>query len=486
MIYNWSAVTLEVAALGMGLLLLVLGLVFSSLRTSPVLGYLSIAGLFALLVGSVCLPHSGTETFLNGFYIQDSLALFFKQLFIVAALLVNAMALYYMKPFTTNRGDFFALTFFALAGMMIMASAGEFITLYIGLELMTLTFVLLTAYKKHDLKSGEAGLKYILLSAVSSGILLYGISLLYGLTGTTDFASMITAFHQSGSSPLLVWGIVMVLSGLAFKISLVPFHMWTPDIYEGAPTPITAFLAVGSKAAGFVALIRIFFHVFANFSPIFMPLLVALTVLTLIIGNLVAIAQTHIKRLLAYSSIAHAGYILLGVIAYSQMGLTAVLFYLLLYLFANIGAFAAVTALVMQTGHDRICDWSGLWKRSPFVSSVLLISLLSLAGIPPTAGFIGKFYLFAEVIRQGHTGLAVLALGMSLVAIYYYLMVIRTFLSGSTTSGSNTDTFKEKPAPIPLSLKLVMLVSAGMTLAIGVFPSFFTDYVMRIAQGFLG
>jgi NADH-quinone oxidoreductase subunit N len=270
----------------------------------------------------------------------------------------------------------------------------------------------------------------------------------------------------------------MVLAGLGFKIALVPFHMWTPDVYEGAPTPITAFLAVGSKAAGFVAFIRVFFHVFSTFQPIFMPLLILLTVLTLLIGNLIAIAQTQLKRFFAYSSIAHAGYILLGVIAYSKLGLSAILFYLLLYLFANIGAFAGVTAMVMNTGHDRISDLSGLWKRSPFVSIIFLISLLSLAGIPPTAGFIGKFYLFTEAIHQGYVWLAAFSLGMSLVAIYYYLMVIRTVLSGNSP--------EKKPLAVPFSLRLVMIFSAGMTILIGVWPGPFTDMALRIAQSFLG
>ncbi len=477
MILSWPTIILEISSLGIGLLLLILGLVFTSLKSKATLGYFSIIALLLMLVGSFYLPSGATQTFINNFYVQDSLALFFKQLFIVSALLVNTMALRYMKPHTNNRGDFFALTFFALTGMMMMASAAEFITLYIGLELMTFTFVLLTAYKKHDLKSGEAGLKYILLSAVSSGVLLYGFSLLYGLTGALDFSSLVALFAPT-SSPLLVWAIVMVLAGLGFKIALVPFHMWTPDVYEGAPTPITAFLAVGSKAAGFVAFIRVFFQVFAVYSPIFMPLLIALTVLTLLIGNLIALAQTHLKRLLAYSSIAHAGYILLGVIAYSKLGLSAILFYLLLYMFANIGAFAAVAALVINTGQDKISDLAGLWKSSPFTSVVLLVSLLSLAGIPPTAGFIGKFYLFTELVSRGYLWLAFVAVGMSLVAIYYYLVVIRTFLSGSVAEKTSMT--------IPFSLKLVMLVSVVMTIGIGVFPGPFTDYLLKVAQAFLG
>ncbi len=473
---NISAVSLELASLSLGLLTIILGLIFPSFRSKNTGGYLAIMGLISMLIGSLYLPASNTQTFINTFYVQDSLALFFKQLFIVVAIFVNAMSLRYLKPYTKNRGDYFALTFFALTGMMIMASAAEFITLYIGLELMTFTFVLLTTYKKQDLKSGEAGLKYLLLSAISSGVLLYGLSLIYGLTGKLDFSAISTVFSIGSVSPLLVWAIIMVLSGLGFKIALVPFHMWTPDVYEGAPTPITAFLAVGSKAAGFVAFIRVFFHVFAPFTSIFMPLLITLTVLTLLIGNLIALAQTHLKRFLAYSSIAHVGYILLGVIAYSKLGLSAILFYLMLYLFANIGAFAGVTALVINTGHDRISDLAGLWKCSPFLSVIFLISLLSLAGIPPTAGFIGKFYLFTEAIHQGYLWLAALALGLSLVAVYYYLMVIRTLLSGTSE--------ETQPFIIPFSLRLVMIVSAAMTIGIGIWPGPFTDLALNIAQSF--
>ena len=473
---NWSVISLELSAIGLGLILLISGLTFFRKKDKAFFGYVSIIGLLAMLAASFYLPRSASQTFLNGFYVQDSMALYFKRLFIVVAIFVNGMALNYMKNFTKNRTDFFALIFFALAGMMVMASSAEFITLYVGMELMTLTNVLLTAYKKHDVRSGEAGLKYILLNAVSSGIFLYGLSLLYGLVGTLDFATMITVFKTQASSPLLIMAIVMVLAGFSFKISLVPFQMWAPDIYEGAPTPIAAFLAVGSKAAGFVAIIRVFFLVFASYATIFIPLLVVLAILTLLIGNLIAMAQTHLKRLLAYSSIAHAGYLILGVIAYTKLGLGAILFYLLIYLFANISAFTVATILVMQTGDDRIEDLSGLWKRSPLMSSVLIISLLSLAGIPPTAGFIGKFYLILEVIHQGYLWLAILAIAMNVVAIYYYLMVIRTCVSGLTEA---------KPRlVIPKVLTMIMIVSTAMTLLIGIFPSFFTNYFLRIAQGF--
>ena len=481
MMFNWSVVSLEMVSVGMALTLLVLGMVFPALRTKNVLGGLSIAGLLVMLAGSFLLSHADAKSFVNGFYVLDSFSLFFKQIFMGSALFVVLLSLSYLKPGTTNRGDFFAFIFFALTGMMMMASSVEFATLYVGLELMTLTFVLLTAYKKEDLKSGEAGLKYCLLSAVSSGVFLYGISLVYGLTGHLDFLS-ITQVLAHMSSPLLIWAIVMVLAGVGFKIALVPFHMWSPDIYEGAPAPISAFLAVGSKAAGFVVVIRVLFQIFGAFNTLFMPLVVTLAVLTLLIGNLIAVAQTHLKRLMAYSSIAHAGYMILGMIAYSTLGLGALLYYLFLYLFATIAAFAVVVVLVRQTGNDQIADLSGLWKRSPFTSSVLLISLLSLAGIPPTAGFMGKFYLFTEVARQGYLWLAVIAVGMSLVAIYYYLLVIRTALSGSSTDQAETSS----PIQIPLSLALVMVLSSAMTLVMGIFPNFFISYTLNIAQKFLG
>lgn len=480
MIFNWTVVSLEIASGVMALALLVLGMVFPALRTRNIFGGLSIAGLLMMLAGSFLLPQTQTQTFINSFYTQDAFSIFFKQLFIGTALLVSLLSLSYLKPATTNRGDFFALIFFALTGMMMMASAVEFVTLYVGLELMTLTFVLLTAYKKEDLKSGEAGLKYCLLSAVSSGVFLYGISLVYGLTGHLDFTSIAQSPGHM-SSPLLIWAIVMVLAGAGFKISLVPFHMWSPDIYEGAPAPVSAFLAAGSKAAGFVVLIRMLFQVFGASPDLFMPIIATLAVLTLVIGNLIAVAQTHLKRLIAYSSIAHAGYIILGVIAYSATGVGTLLYYLLLYLFATTACFSVVVVLARQTGNDRIADLSGLWKRSPFTSSVLLISLLSLAGIPPTAGFMGKFYLFTEVARQGYLWLAVFAIMISLVAIYYYLLVIRTALSGSGADQAETS-----PLQIPLPLATVMVLSSAMTLIMGIFPGYFIHHALNIAQKFMG
>ena len=480
MIFDWSVISLELFTTILGLGVVLLGLLFPGLRNKATLGYLTIAGLIIILLGSTLIKTTVPTYFINEYFVQDSLSLLFKQIFLIVSILVSLIAIPYFKSEKNNRSDFFGLAIFALVGMMIMASAKEFITLYLGLEFMTLTFVILTAYLKQNLKSGEAGLKYIILSAVSTGIFLYGLSFVYALTGSLEYGQIVGVLSQQGYSPMLMLALTMVLVGFSFKITLVPFHMWAPDIYEGAPTPITAFLAVGSKAAGFIALIRVLFEVFAANMPVFMPIVILLTMLTMIIGNLIALAQTQMKRLLAYSSIAHVGYIILGIIAYTQLGISAILFYLVLYMFSNIGAFAAIIAISAQTGSDKIADLAGLWRNSPFSASILLICLLSLAGIPPTAGFIGKFFLFTEAIKQGYLFLVFLALIMSLVSIYYYIMVIRTLLSGSSPVLA-----ANKKIEIPFILKFVMIFSAGMTLLMGILPGPFVDYFLKIAASYI-
>jgi NADH-quinone oxidoreductase subunit N len=272
-------------------------------------------------------------------------------------------------------------------------------------------------------------------------------------------------------------GSVLVLSGFAFKISAAPFHMWTPDIYEGAPTPVTSFLAAGSKVAAFAALIKITMQVMQSNQSSVTLLITVLSVLSMVVGNIIAIPQTNIKRMLAYSSIAHAGYILLGIAAYTTAGISAMLYYILLYIFANIGAFASITAFSNQTGKDDIKDLSGLWKRSPFISSVLLVSLMCLAGIPPAAGFIGKFYLFTETAAQGHLWLACIAMGMSVVSMYYYISVIRTMVTGGEEGASKIQT--------PVTLKLVMIVSVLFILVMGLYPGPITKWTMMVGSTFV-
>jgi len=395
------------------------------------------------------------------------------------------MSITYVKRLSDSRSEFFALSIFALLGMMIMASSNDFITLYIGLELMTISFIILTAFDKLSLKSTEAGIKYILLSAMSSAVLLYGMSLMYGISGSLTYAGIFDYLKTGYSQPIILLAGIMLIAGLAFKISAVPFHMWSPDIYEGAPTPITAFLAVGSKSAAFAVLIRLFIQVLPSVFSRFSGLIIALSVLSMIIGNIIAIAQTNIKRMLAFSSISHAGYLLLGIVAYTKAGIGAMLYYLLLYVFANTGAFASVIAFSNVTGKEDINDLVGMWKRSPFLAATLMLSLLSMAGIPPAAGFIGKFYLFSEIIKQGYLWLAFLAMGMSVVSIYYYIVVIRVLLMGEPTDASLDVSLDASPIKIPASLKTVMIVSIIMTLIMGIYPGPITLWVSKVAGLFV-
>lgn len=472
---NYGAVTLEILTALLGLGLLVMGLVIPRDQRKGV-GYVALFGILIILVMSFFTGGKDVSLF-KGFYVVDVISLYFKQLFLIAAVLVIAMSLRYVDKLQDNKSEFFALLVFALLGMMVMASAYDFVTVYLGLELMTITFVILTAYDRNNKKSSEAGMKYILLSAMSSGILLYGISIIYGMVGSTGFADVIKYLQNGVIEPFMILAIIFLIAGLGFKISAVPFHMWSPDIYEGAPTPVTAFLAVGSKAAGFAVLIRLFLQVMPATHSIFSQLIVVLAAMTMIIGNFIAIPQTNIKRMLAYSSIAHAGYILLGLIAFTKLGIGAMLYYMLLYIFGNVGAFAAVTAFSNQTGSDEIKDFTGMWKRSPFLAAVMLISLLSLAGIPPAAGFVGKFFLFAAIIKQGYLWLSFLALGMSMISVYYYLMVIKVMLMGEVEDNT--------PINVPTSLKAIMVISAAMTLFMGLYPGPVVDWTARIAQAFL-
>jgi NADH-quinone oxidoreductase subunit N len=473
---NYNSVLIEILIAVLGILVLGMSLVLPKARKA-IIGYFSAFALIGILIFSFIHTNGESISFFKGLYVQDSISIYFKQIFMISAALVSLMSISYVKKLTDSRSEFFALMIFATLGMMVMASANDLITLYIGLELMSISFVILTAYDKKNIKSTEAGTKYILLSSMSTGVLLYGMSLLYGLSGSVGFSDIISFLNTGSNHSMAVMGSVLVIAGFAFKISAAPFHMWSPDIYEGAPTPVTAFLAGGSKVAGFSVLIKILISVMQSNQSTVVALVVALSVLSMVIGNIIAIPQTNLKRMLAYSGVAHAGYILLGIVSYTTAGISAMLYYMLLYIFANIGAFASITAFSNQTGKDDIEDFSGMWKRSPFLAAVMLISLLCLAGIPPAAGFIGKFYLFAEVVKQGYLWMAFLAMGMSVVSIYYYIMVIRVMLMGEAKDSTKIS--------IPTSLKVVMIVSVIMILIMGLYPGPITDWTTVVGSTFI-
>lgn len=473
---NFNSVLLEIIIASLGLLLLVMGLVLPRTRKN-IIGYFSAICLLGILIFSFIYDFGKDASFYKGLYLSDNIGLYFKQLFIISAALVTLMSINYVKRLSDSRSEYFAIIIFALLGMMVMASANDLITLYIGLELMSISFIILTAYDKRNIKSTEAGTKYILLSSISSAGLLYGMSLLYGLSGSVVFADIINYLNTGNNNSMVMLGSILLIAGFAFKISAAPFHMWSPDIYEGAPTPITAFLAGGSKVAAFAVLIKLLMQVMEPNHNAILVLVTALAVLSIVIGNVLAIPQTNIKRMLAYSSVSHAGYILVGIVAYTKTSVSAMMYYILLYIFANMGAFASITAFSNQTGKEEIKDLSGMWKRSPFLAATLLISLLCLAGIPPAAGFIGKFYLFSEAVKQGYIWIAFLAMGMSVVSIYYYIAVIRTMLMGEATDVTLIE--------IPVSLKVVMIVSIIMILVMGLYPGPITEWTTTVAGAFI-
>ncbi|MDF2500032.1 MAG: nuoN [Anaerosporomusa subterranea] len=418
---NFSLLTTELLTIGLALLLLVLDLLIPAKESRRGVGYLAIIGL-AGIIGYTFTLYGGRESFYQGLFVLDNYAVFFKQLFLIAALLTILFSFDYVERLRRWQGEFYVLLVTTTVGMMLMASANDFITLYVGMELMTVTFFILVGYVIGDGRSSEASLKYLIIGAASSAVFLYGVSLVFGSTGSLALSEILT---KAAYSPATLVGMAFVFVGFAFKVSAVPFHMWAPDVYEGAPVPVTALLAMASKAAGFAVLARV--SVQGLSGQVFNWMLVAacLSALSILVGNLVAISQTNIKRMLAYSSIAQAGYILAGLAAGSQAGIKGLLFYAMLYVFANVGAFAVVTAVRLNEGSDDITAFGGLSRRSPMLAAVMTISLLSMGGIPTLAGFVGKFYLFSAAVESGLLWLAFLGFVMSMISVYYYLMVVK-------------------------------------------------------------
>jgi len=414
-------------------------------RQPRVVAGLVLAGFLA--TGVLLAARAGTHaSIFSGMVAVDSFALFFKAIVVAAGVLVVLFSMESGELNSSGRsmGEYYALLCAAGLGMMVMAGANNLLMMYIALELSSLSSYLLSGYTREAPDSSEASLKYLIYGAVSSGLMLYGISLLYGLTGSLGLSAInralpaVLARGDAASLTLLI-ATVLALAGLGYKISAVPFHFWTPDVYEGAPVTITAFLSVASKAGGFAMLIRFFKVTFIDTAAVALPagtwatlqgvhwvdLVAILAVLSMTIGNLVAVWQNNLKRLLAYSSIAHAGYMLSAVVVLSNEGLAAIMVYFAVYLFMNLGAFYAVMLIADKTGSEDIDEYRGLGSRSPFLAVALAVFLVSLTGLPPTAGFVGKLYIFAALINGGWTWLAVVAALNSVIALYYYVRVFR-------------------------------------------------------------
>ena len=414
-------------------------------------------------------------TVARGLVAVDGFAFFFKILFLLAAGLTVAMSSRYLAVEGVRPGEYYFLILVATLGMMVMAGGIDLITLFIGLETMAVPFYILAGYIRPNRKSNEAAIKYFVLGTFSLAILLYGMSLLYGLTGTTHLRTMATTLVAGDDGLLLPFAVMLLVTGLGFKIAAVPFHMWAPDVYEGAPTPITAFLSVGSKAAAFAMLLRIFVEGLPAFRmdnvgvawghPFgWSAFLYVLSVMTMTIGNIAALTQGNIKRMLAYSSIAHAGYVLIGIVAGTPRGITAALLYLMIYVLMQTGAFAIVVAL-RRAGvpGDELTDLTGLSSTHPAAAAAMLVFVLSLGGIPPTAGFMGKLWIFGAAIDAGYVWLAVIGVANSVLSLSYYVRVV-VFLWSPEPEGDGP-VLRISPA-----LGAVLIIAAAGTIALGIYP----------------
>lgn len=455
----------EVSCFALGLILIVLKLVTKS-RNPSFYGGLSIVWLGATALIAGLSGHTEANLSWGGMYFVDTYALFFKVLILITAVLILLASISYAARFGNYVPEFFAMLVFATLGMIIFSSAADLTVLYLGLELMTFSFIILICFLSGDNLATEAGMKYLLLSAMSSAVMLFGLSLLYGFFGSTLFVDMAQLASNPMAHPLFVIGILFLLSGFAFKVSAVPFHMWAPDIYQGAPTPVAGFLAVGSKAAALALLARMLLTIFPAYHSIWGPILVAFVLLSVIFGNLVAIVQKDVKRMLAYSAIAQVGYLLLGILVASQMGIMAMMYYLAAYVFANTGAFIIASVWEEHCQSTWRDDYIGLSKRAPLLAAGMFVFLVSLGGLPPMAGFVGKFLLFTATIDAGYYAVAVIALLMSMVSVYYYFQVIRAMYVTPTPEGADLSHIGS-PMPAKIAIIVCMLMSVIMGLFFG-------------------
>jgi NADH-quinone oxidoreductase subunit N len=431
-------------------------------RGSRLIMWVAVAVLGATLLALT--PFADTQVEIaQGLIAVDRFALFFKIVFLVAALMTVLMSDRYLQVEGASPGEYYFLILCATLGMMIMAGGIDLITSFIGLETMAVSFYILAGFIKPNQRSNEAAVKYFLLGAFSLGILLYGMSLLYGLSGTTNLRTMAAVFVGEEHDPRLILAVILVVAGLGFKIAAVPFHMWAPDVYEGAPTPVTAFLSVGSKAASFAMLLRIFMIGMPSLAADWRLMFEVLAIVTMTVGNLAALTQSNLKRMLAYSSIAHAGYLLIGVVAGTERGVSAMLIYLLVYSFMQLGAFAVLVLMRRRDViGDELKDLSGLHFRNPMAAFAMLLFMLSLGGIPPTAGFMGKLWLFGAAIDAGYVWLAVIGVLNSAISLYYYVRVVVFMYLKKETAGS-------EPVAGP-ALAFTLALAVFGTLALGVYP----------------
>jgi len=454
-----------VALTGFFLLAVVTDLVLPRPRRGGAVAMVAVVG-FAYSLGTAAYRWangSGTYAY-HRFATGDFFALFFEVLFASLGILTVALSHTYLRRRGLLESEFYILIMAAVIGMMVLGSATSLVTVFLGLEILSLALYILSGFARTDFRAQEAAAKYLLVGGFASAFVLYGMALVYGAAGTTvipDIAKNLTS--SAASNPMLILGILLMGVGFAFKVSAAPFHMWTPDVYQGAPIPVTAFMSVGTKAAAFAMIVRVFASGLPHLAPEWQTLLAFVAAASMVWGNLMAIAQSSLKRLLAYSGIAQAGYVLIGVVAGGSNGLAAVLYYLFVYMFMNFGAFAVLTLLAGPEGdRDRFADLEGLGRRNPVLAVAMTIFMLSLAGFPPSVGFFGKLFLFTAGVSAGYLWLVVLAVLMSVVSVFYYVRVLVPIWSPSTRLDG---------VPAPLSSVATVWLSGAASVLLGLWPT---------------
>ncbi len=474
--YFYPELILTVTAL----LVLCLNLIGKERRGFDCAAFVALLGTVAAFVAHLFLYTEPQTTLFEGMIALDPFSAFFKGFFILTTLIILIVSIYSSEIAYFRRSEYFAILIAVCLGMCLVASSTNLVMLYLSLELMSIGSYLLAGFAKKGPKTDEAAIKYILYGAVSTGVMLFGLSLLYGLTGTTDVHQIREVLLKSSSiSPVVFLSSFFVLVGVGYKIAMVPFHFWCPDVYEGAPTPVTAFLSVASKGTGFALLIRFFYSTlfvadasgqWTSVTSIDWVLVFTIfSAVTMTVGNLGALPQDNIKRLLAYSGIAHAGYVLMGIAAMSTEGIASILFYLVMYLFTNLAAFLVIMIIVNRTGEDEIPSYRALWQRAPLLAVIMTICLLSLTGVPPTAGFVGKVYLFMAVLHAKLYWLAVIAVLNTVVSLYYYFRIAKAMFFEPGPS-------REIPRQ-PLYETVLVVIAAPIILLV-----VFFEPVIRLAQ----
>jgi NADH-quinone oxidoreductase subunit N len=487
---DWLAVGPEVALIAAAMVLVMMAALNRGRRDLSTeylivgLGGVAASGLITIKQWSVvfcgsCGPNGAPYQTLSGMVAVDGFAVFARTVILAATVLGLLVAQGYLRREQVEGPEYHSLLLLSASGMLLMTSANDLIVVFLALEILSIALYVLAAFDRSRLESGEAGLKYFVLGALSSAVMLYGVAMVYGATGTTSLSGIagFLAANTLFSSGLLLAGFALILVGLGFKVAAVPFHMWTPDVYQGSPTPVTAFMAAGAKAAGFAALLRVFISGFGNYSVDWKPLIMVLAVASLLVGSIVALVQQDVKRMLAYSSISHAGYVLIGVQAGTVKGVASALFYLLTYSFMVIGSFAVVT-VVGRKGDLRhsLDDYRGLGSRAPLLAGAMTFLLLGQAGIPLTSGFVAKFAVFAASVDAKEYGLTLVGVITTVIAAFFYLRVIVLMYMSGDTEPAAADAEDTRPFALDPATGLALGLAVAATVVMGVLPGGFLNF----------